>query len=70
MLNIFNKILEKLVFTRVISFLNKNNTLFTIINPDSDRTTLHVKHWVYASLDKEVMANGAYLFSLTNHFIV
>ena len=80
MLNIFNKILEKLVFTRVISFLNKNKIIYNnqfgfISNHSTSQALVNVLDRVYESLDKGDIAVGVYLdiekaFDCINHNIL
>ena len=55
MLNIFNKILEKLVFTRVISFLNKNKIIYNNqfgfrSNHSTSQALINVLDRVYESM--------------------
>ena len=74
MLNIFNKILEKLVFTKVISFLNKNKIIYNNqfgfrSNHSTSQALINVLDRVYESMDKGDMAVGVYL-DIEKHSIV
>ena len=79
MLNIFNKILEKLVFTRVISFLNKNKIIYNNqfgfrSNHSTSQALIKVLDRVYESMGKGDTAVDVYLdiekaFDCINHNI-
>ena len=77
LLNVFNKILEKLVYTRVVSFLKKNRIIYTNqfgfrSNHSTNHALINVLDKLYEGLDKGEMAIGVYLdvekaFDCINH---
>ena len=80
LLNVFNKILEKLVYSRVVSFLKKNRIIYTNqfgfrSNHSTNHALINVLDKLYKGLDKGEMAIGVYLdvekaFDCINHSIL
>ena len=80
LLNVFNKILEKLVYSRIVSFLKKNRIIYTNqfgfrSNHSTNHALINVLDKLYEGLDKGEMAIGVYLdvekaFDCINHSIL
>ena len=72
LLSIFNKLLEKLVYRRLIDFLNHNNTLYKYQfgfrkNHSTSLALIETMDMIYGSLDKGEFVFGIY-FDLQKAF--
>ena len=80
LLSVFNKIIEKLVFKRVQSFLSKHNVLYKYqygfrTNFSTTQASLDVLYYIYTALDEGKYVFGIYIglkkaFDTFNHNIL